>query len=79
MEYIKFSLKVCVKIHSICVCVCVCVCVKVKKDIFKVFINLKTNEKPMVNNQNYSINKIFNETILKKLTHATRRYATSCS
>ena len=30
---------------------CVCVCVKVKKKgIFKVFINLKTNEKPMVNN-----------------------------
>ena len=34
----------------VCVCVCVCVCVKVKKGIFKVFINLKTNEKPMVNN-----------------------------
>ena len=33
-----------------CVCVCVCVCVKVKKCIFKVFINLKTNEKSMVNN-----------------------------
>ena len=30
--------------------VCVCVCVKVKKCIFKVFINLKTNEKLMVNN-----------------------------
>ena len=27
-----------------------CVCVKVKKGIFMVFINLKTNEKPMVNN-----------------------------
>ena len=29
-----------------------CVCVKKKKKncIFKVFINLKTNEKPMVNN-----------------------------
>ena len=34
-----------------CVCVCVCVCIKVKKKgIFKVFSNLKTNEKPMVNN-----------------------------
>ena len=33
-----------------CVCVCVCVCVKVKKGIFKVFVNLKTNEKPIVNN-----------------------------
>ena len=35
-----------------CVCVCVCVCIKVKKKkcIFKVFINLKTNEKQMVNN-----------------------------
>ena len=47
-----------VKIHYIRVCVCVsvclCVCVKVKKkkkkDVFKVFINLKINEKPMVNN-----------------------------
>ena len=48
-------------------CVCVCVCVyKGKKGIFKVFINLKTNEKPMVNKINYSVNKIFNETILKK-------------
>ena len=44
----RISLKVCVKIHY--VCVCVCVCIKVKKDIFKVFINLKTNEKTMVNN-----------------------------
>ena len=37
----------------ICECVCrVCVCIKVKKKgIFKVFINLKTNEKPMVNNR----------------------------
>ena len=33
-----------------CVCVCVCVCIKVKKGIFKVFVNLKTNENPMVNN-----------------------------
>ena len=33
-----------------CVCVCVCVCVKVKKGIFKVFVNLKTNENQMVNN-----------------------------
>ena len=34
-----------------CVCVCVCVCVKVKKKgIFKVFVNLKTNENQMVNN-----------------------------
>ena len=43
---------VCVKIYYIivCVCVCVCVCIKVKKDIFKVFVNLKTNEKPVVNN-----------------------------
>ena len=40
-----------------------CVCIKVKKGIFKVFINLKTNGKPMVNNLNYSINKILNETI----------------
>ena len=48
----RISLKVCVKIHymCVCVCVCVCVCIKVKKDIFKVFINLKTNEKTMVNN-----------------------------
>ena len=30
---------------------CVCVCVKVKKKgIFKVFVNLKTNENQMVNN-----------------------------
>ena len=29
---------------------CVCVCVKVKKGIFKVFVNLKTNENQMVNN-----------------------------
>ena len=72
-------MEVCVKIHYICVCVCVCVCVclKVKKGIFKVFINLKTNEKPMINNQNYNINKIFNETILKKLSCATWGYATS--
>ena len=28
----------------------VCVCIKVKKGIFKVFINLKTNGKPMVSN-----------------------------
>ena len=34
----------------ICVCVCVCVCIRVKKCVFKVFINLKTNEKSMVNN-----------------------------
>ena len=34
----------------VCVHVCVCVCIKVKKGIFKVFINLKTNEKPMINN-----------------------------
>ena len=34
-----------------CVCVCVCVCVYKgkKKGIFKVLINLKTNEKQMVN------------------------------
>ena len=31
----------------------------------------------MVNNENYSINKIFNETILKKLSRVTRGYATS--
>ena len=31
-------------------CVCVCVWIKVKKGIFKVFINLKTNEKPMIKN-----------------------------
>ena len=50
---------------------CVCVSIKVKKKgIFKVFINLKTNEKPIVNNKNYSINKIFNEIILKKLSVA---------
>ena len=62
----------------VCVCVCVCLCVKVKKSIFKVFFyNLKTNEKPMVNNYNYCINKIFNKIILKKLSHATRGYATS--
>ena len=62
----------------VCVCVCVCLCVKVKKSIFKVFFyNLKTNEKPMVNNYNYSINKIFNEIILKKLSRATRGYVTS--
>ena len=34
---------------------CVCVCIykgkkKKKKGIFKVFINLTTNEKPMINN-----------------------------
>ena len=57
-------------------CVCVCVCVKVKIGIFKVFINLKTNEL-MVNNYNYSINKIFNEIILKQLSRATRGYVTS--
>ena len=61
----------------ICVCVCVCVCIKVKKGIFKVFINLKTNEKPMVNKINYSVNKIFNETILKKWSRVTPRNATS--
>ena len=33
-----------------CVCVCVCVYKGKKKGIFKVFINLKTNEKPMINN-----------------------------
>ena len=32
-----------------CVCVCVCMYVKVKKKgIFNIFINLKTNEKPML-------------------------------
>ena len=31
-------------------CVCVCKGKKNKKSIFKVFINLKTNEKPIVNN-----------------------------
>ena len=35
---------------SLYVCVCVFVCIKVKKGIFKVFINLKTNEKPVINN-----------------------------
>ena len=40
----KVFLKVCVNIHYMCVCI------KVKKGIFKVFINLKTNGKPMVNN-----------------------------
>ena len=36
---------------SLYACVCVCVCVKVKKKgIFKVFVNLKTNENQMVNN-----------------------------
>ena len=40
----RIFLKVCVKIHYICVYK------DKKKDIFKVFINLKTNEKPMVNN-----------------------------
>ena len=38
---------------SLCVCVCVCVKVKKKKEkkgIFKVFVNLKTNENQMVNN-----------------------------
>ena len=45
----RVFLKVCVKIHILYMCVCVCVCIKVKKDIFMVFINLKTNEKPMVN------------------------------
>ena len=54
-----------------------CVCIKVKKGIFKVFINLKTNEKQMVNNSSYSINNIFNETILKKLSCTTLSYATS--
>ena len=34
----------------VCVCMCVRVCMKAKKGIFKVFINLKTNEKPMINN-----------------------------
>ena len=53
MEYRVF-LKVWVKIHYMCVCV------KVKKKkrkekkeeegIFKVFVNLKTNENQMVNN-----------------------------
>ena len=28
----------------------ICVCIKVKKIIFKVFVNLKTNENQMVNN-----------------------------
>ena len=41
----KNSLYICA-----CACVCVCVCIKVKKGIFKVFVNLKTNEKPIVNN-----------------------------
>ena len=60
--------------------VCVCKGKKKKKKnrgIFKVFINLKANEKSMVNNKNYSINKIFNETILKNLSCATYKYATS--
>ena len=39
----RVFLKVCIKIHSVCVC-------KGKKGIFKIFINLKTTEKPMVNN-----------------------------
>ena len=55
----------------------VCVYKGKKKCIFKVFINLKTNEKLMVNNKNYSINKTFNETILKQLSRTTRGYATS--
>ena len=55
-----------------------CVCKGKKEEgIFKVYINLKTNEKPMVNNKNYSINKIFNEIILKKLSCKTCGYATS--
>ena len=45
----RVFLKVSTKIYYIYVCVCVCV-YKGKKGIFKVFINLKTNEKPMVNN-----------------------------
>ena len=45
MEYIEFYLKVCVETHYMCACV-----YKGKKGIFKVFINLKTNKKPMVNN-----------------------------
>ena len=35
---------------SLYVCVCMCIKVKIKGGIFKVFINLKSNEKPMVNN-----------------------------
>ena len=34
---------------SLYMCVCVCV-YKGKKGIFKISINLKTNEKPLVNN-----------------------------
>ena len=50
-EIYRVFLKVCVKIYYIYVCVCMCVCIKVKKKgIFQVFINLKTNEIPMVNN-----------------------------
>ena len=40
----------CKDTHYIYVCVRVCVKVKKKKGIFNVYINLKTNEKPMVNN-----------------------------
>ena len=36
--------------HYIYMCVCVSACKGKKKGIFKVYINLKTNEKPMVNN-----------------------------
>ena len=43
----RVFLKVSAKIYYIYMCVCV---YKGKKGIFKVFINLKTNEKPMVNN-----------------------------
>ena len=36
--------------NSYYIYVCVRVCKGKKKRIFKVYINLKTNEKPMVNN-----------------------------
>ena len=49
-EIYRVFLKVCVKIHYIYIYMCVCACIKVKKGTFKVFINLKTNKKPIVNN-----------------------------
>ena len=63
--------------NSYYIYVCVRVCKGKKKRIFKVYINLKTNEKLMVNNKNYIINKIFNEIILKKLSCTTCGYVTS--
>ena len=62
---------------SLYICVCVCVLRWKKVYLRFFFYNLKTNEKPMVNNYNYCINKIFNKIILKKLSCATRGYVTS--